>query len=292
MVKSNSKKLYSKKRYSKKRYSKKTKRYSKKRYSKKRYSKKKIKKQIFGGACPSWMDTASTAERLRHAALVRGLSEVDQKVMKYENIEDEQLSFLESRRELALAKGMEKLELDYDLLQYLGQMSALLNNDTIQEAIKTCDHRASVLPEGHSDDDLDRAWTHHRYGHISTWDTRYVTDMSYMFYNLRCFNQPIGGWNTINVTDMSCMFENAESFNQEIGCWKTMNVTNMNGMFRNAINFNQPIQGWTTDNVTNMSFMFFNATSFDQPIEDFWNFNNVQDMTNFLGYLDYSDVEY
>ena len=40
------------------------------------------------------------------------------------------------------------------------------------------------------------------YGHINTWDTSLVTDMSYMFYLKRSFNGNISSWNTSSVTDM------------------------------------------------------------------------------------------
>jgi surface protein len=39
---------------------------------------------------------------------------------------------------------------------------------------------------------------------IADWNTREVTDMSYMFYNAIEFNQDIGLWNTDNVEDRWC----------------------------------------------------------------------------------------
>ena len=42
---------------------------------------------------------------------------------------------------------------------------------------------------------------------IGSWDTSNVTNMCYMFYNNKVFNQDIGSWDTSNVTDMSRMFE-------------------------------------------------------------------------------------
>ena len=52
------------------------------------------------------------------------------------------------------------------------------------------------------------------YGHISTWDTSGVTDMSYLFcgYGSSCnmawasFNEDIGAWDTSGVTTMYGMF--------------------------------------------------------------------------------------
>jgi surface protein len=66
-----------------------------------------------------------------------------------------------------------------------------------------------------------------KYGHISNWDTSYVTDMSCMFNKAMNFDQDIGKWDTSNVTDMYCMFYYAENFNQDISNWNTSKVTRM-----------------------------------------------------------------
>merc|ERR1719197_1382027 len=62
------------------------------------------------------------------------------------------------------------------------------------------------------------------YGHISTWDTSGVTDMSYLF-----------------CPDMDETFcnEAAASFNEDIGAWDTSGVTRMNSMFFYASAFDQ-----------------------------------------------------
>ena len=39
-----------------------------------------------------------------------------------------------------------------------------------------------------------------KYGHISSWDTSNVTNMSELFKNKIKFNQPIGDWDVSNVT--------------------------------------------------------------------------------------------
>merc|ERR1719163_2632248 len=65
------------------------------------------------------------------------------------------------------------------------------------------------------------------YGHISTFDTSGVTDMSYLFCAdeddcneaAASFNEDIGAWDTSGVTDMSGMFNGASAFNQDIGDW-------------------------------------------------------------------------
>ena len=114
---------------------------------------------------------------------------------------------------------------------------------------------------------------------IGSWDTRNVTDMSFMFLLATAFNQPIDNWDTQNVTDMGSMFNNATAFNQPIGSWDTGNVTNMRNMFRLAASFDQSIGSWDTDNVTIMGSMFSGAASFNQDISD-WNTSNVTDMVS------------
>jgi hypothetical protein len=77
---------------------------------------------------------------------------------------------------------------------------------------------------------------------------------------------PINKWNTRNVTDMSYLFENAVHFNARIGGWDTRNVQTMRGMFNDAENFNQWIGSWNVSQVTDMSHMFHGASSFNKPI--------------------------
>jgi surface protein len=81
------------------------------------------------------------------------------------------------------------------------------------------------------------------YGHISTWKTRDVTDMSELFEDASSFNEDISAWDTSSVTAMWDMFEDASSFNQNIGGWNVEAVINMEEMFEDATAFNQDL-GW------------------------------------------------
>jgi surface protein len=55
-----------------------------------------------------------------------------------------------------------------------------------------------------------------------------------MFRNAAAFNQPIGKWDTRNVTNMSFMFADAVAFNQNIRGWNTTNVETTHHMYTGA----------------------------------------------------------
>ena len=143
-----------------------------------------------------------------------------------------------------------------------------------------------------------------KYGHISEWNTYYVTDMSDLFskYIPDDFNEPLGKWNVSNVTNMARMFKGASTFNQPLDWdvsgvtnmtemfsgattfnrplnkWNVSNVRNMNGMF-SLSSFNQPLNGWDVSRVTNMAEMFFDSPKFNQSLEE-WNVSSVTDMSD------------
>ena len=132
------------------------------------------------------------------------------------------------------------------------------------------------------------------YGHISTWATGGVTDMSYLFRGASSFNEDIGAWDTSGVTTMYAMFLGASSFNEDIGAWDTSGVTDMSWMFASSRHsyttnwagtsaFNQDIGGWAVDSVTNMWGMFFGAGAFDQDIGD-WAVGHVRNMEKMFYY--------
>jgi len=116
-----------------------------------------------------------------------------------------------------------------------------------------------------------------KYGHISTWDTSKVTNMSKLFFRKDYFNEDISNWDVHNVTSMYSMFGGAISFTCDLSDWNVQNVTNMNGMFLVATSFASDISAWDVRNVTNMQGMFNNATSFNSDISR-WNVQNVTNM--------------
>ena len=108
------------------------------------------------------------------------------------------------------------------------------------------------------------------YGHISTWGTRGVTDMSYLFCQdstsscftaasaFTSFNDDISAWDTSGVTSMDALFYRASAFNQGIGGWAVDSVTSMSGIFSFDSAFNQDL-GWCVDDDVSLSGAFFST---------------------------------
>ena len=67
------------------------------------------------------------------------------------------------------------------------------------------------------------------YGHISTWDTSGVTDMSWLFYDTHVWVQESAGCTG------ACLF------NDDISAWDTSGVKKMHSMFYGAASFNRNI---------------------------------------------------
>lgn len=111
-------------------------------------------------------------------------------------------------------------------------------------------------------------------GDIGHWDTSNVTNMKWLFKEMREFNHDLKYWDVSKVTDMNTMFYDAKSFNKDISNWNVSNVTDMSFMFLNAFAFNQDIWSWNTSNVTNMEWMFMFAKTFNQNISN-WDVNKV-----------------
>ena len=104
----------------------------------------------------------------------------------------------------------------------------------------------------------DRSGAETTYGHISTWATGGVTDMSWLFCGRQDWMEGDWWWDR-------CVLSTS-SFNEDIGAWDTSAVMTMYLMFYKASAFNQDLSGWAVDSVKDMESMFEKASSFDQDL--------------------------
>ena len=96
-----------------------------------------------------------------------------------------------------------------------------------------------------------------KYGHISDWNTYFITDMSELF-NAKNFNDEINNWNVSNVTNMKNMFFECANFNKSLDKWDVSNVTNMSNMFclNNSFDKYNSLNNWDISNVEYYDGMF------------------------------------
>ena len=112
-------------------------------------------------------------------------------------------------------------------------------------------------------------------GHINTWCTAGITDMSELFKDKAAFNQNVTDWDVSSVENMGLMFYEATAFDQDINSWVVSKVTDFKDMFLGASAFNQDISGWDTSSATTMQGVFFNAKAFNQDINS-WDVSKVE----------------
>ena len=95
-----------------------------------------------------------------------------------------------------------------------------------------------------------------KYGHITLWNTKNITNMDNLFHSKHKFNNDISSWNVKNVTSMRLMFFDNYYFNQNLNRWNVSNVKDMYGMFCGCHIYNKPMNKWNVTKVSNMKSMF------------------------------------
>ena len=113
------------------------------------------------------------------------------------------------------------------------------------------------------------------YGHISTWDTANVTNMSSLFSSKSTFNEDISTWNTSNVTNMDAMFQSATNFSGDLSNWNVSKVTSMYQMFMFNTSFNSDLSNWNVSNVKDFGFMFYSTYADLSFSFSNWNVSNA-----------------
>ena len=116
---------------------------------------------------------------------------------------------------------------------------------------------------------------------ISHFITSGVTDMSHMFYNSVVPSYTVyEHWDTSKVNDMSYMFAYSQAgIEYSLEYLDTTNVSEMKGMF-NGMDVQQlNIQNLKTSNVTDMSYMFASCTASNISASDNFDTSNVTNMS-------------
>ena len=108
------------------------------------------------------------------------------------------------------------------------------------------------------------------YGHISSWDTSSVTDMSELFESYTTFNEDIGSWDTSSVVTMQDMFNGAIAFNQDISFWDVSNVVNMDYMFVYTIDFSRDLSKWCVSNIISEPVLFSDQSKLIEAYLPIW----------------------
>ena len=118
-------------------------------------------------------------------------------------------------------------------------------------------------------------------GAVENWDTKNVTNMSYMFQ--KCSSLGIlnaSNWDTSKVTTMSGMFQYCNALNTiDVSNWNTQNVTNMGSMFRECTSLQAlDVSKWDVSNVTSMAVMFEKCYSLTTLNVSRWDVSKVTNM--------------
>jgi len=135
----------------------------------------------------------------------------------------------------------------------------------------------------------DKAWR--AYGHIGSWNTSAITDMSSLFTdianggahdNLILLTEnelsAISNWNVSNVTNMSKMFLYSK-FNGDLSNWNVSKVTDFSNMFESSFFANDTILKWDVRSGTDFTSMFQNIGSFTTNLR-YWNITSGATLTD------------
>jgi len=126
---------------------------------------------------------------------------------------------------------------------------------------------------------------------VTHWDTKNVTDFSYLFLYAEQAQPDTTQWNTAKATTFEAMFYGATRANPQISNWDTSNVTSMRTMFRYATSATPNTRNWTTAKVTDMYGMFLGASKANPDMSQ-WNIEQVSDMASMLSHSGLTRANY
>lgn len=105
-------------------------------------------------------------------------------------------------------------------------------------------------------------------------DNSNITDMKYMFYELKSKELDLSDFNTENVTNMDTMFANSHVINLDLSGFDTSKVTNMYRMFMKSHAESINLSSFTIPGVKNMKQMFNESKIKELDLSSF-DFTNV-----------------
>jgi len=159
---------------------------------------------------------------------------------------------------------------------------------------KTITNMSHMFCRGIEEDDRMLLW---KISDISKWNTKYVTDMSYLFCCCETLESlpDISSWDTSNVKDMSNMISYCGKLESlpDISKWDTSNVTGMSHMFANDLKLKSfpDISKWNTSKVKDMEHMFTRCLSLEKiPDISKWDVRNVINMSYMFSYCRNDDI--
>ena len=119
-------------------------------------------------------------------------------------------------------------------------------------------------------------------------DTSEITDMSYLFENIKKIhdlNFDVSNWDVSKVTNMDSMFAGCIKFDGDLSYWNVSNVETMSSMFVKCRNFiGKGLENWDVSNVTNMEFMFSECEDFEGKSIENWDVSNVENISYMFDY--------
>ena len=80
-------------------------------------------------------------------------------------------------------------------------------------------------------------------------DTSAITDMSFLFMDVKINNVDVSKWNVSKAENMYRMFYDCKNLNCNLNNWDVSNVEDMTGMFEYCDNFNCDLSNWDVSKV-------------------------------------------
>lgn len=181
-----------------------------------------------------------------------------------------------------------EIELEEEIGETITDFSYMFGSDIIEEKIPLLSIEEKSLWNTSKVTDMSGLFSYcqdlQNISIISSWNTKNVENISYMFYKCLLQNLPdISDWRTENVKDFSYMFGGCTELTSlpDISKWTTSSAKNFEGLFDNCKTISDipDISTWDTFSVNNMKKMMNYCLSLKSiPDISKWNVGHVRNM--------------